>query len=95
MKFGDVWTNDINYWMTVSSGKPPCKCCGAVGWGGSMISLLVKDGVPYAFSGYPKDMRTGDIKPYARYVGKMELITYARAPKKETPPTDHPLPVEE
>ena len=66
---GNIYTNEINYWMVVYEPLPPCKCCGAgQDFSGAMVIPVVidtKTGQLSSIQTY-KTLRLSEIKPYTR-----------------------------
>lgn len=65
MKFGDIYTNGINFWM-VTSCREGCKCCGRGEHQELRPVVLDDDGNPSHFVGYYNGT-VATIKPYAHF----------------------------
>lgn len=76
MKFGEIYTNGINYWMVTYVSKPLelCNNPNHVSFYSNRHELrpvvMRKNGEPSHFVGVYNG-QLSDIKPYARLVGKM------------------------
>ncbi len=73
MKFGDIYTNGINYWMVVYAGKPSCECCKSGGLAPSIVSVVLKDGKPDYTVGYTKTEDPRLIPPTCWLYSRMEF----------------------
>lgn len=85
MKFGDIYTNGINYWMVTLVPEPPIPCNNPnhIGFYSTRHELrpvvLDKMGNPEYFVGR-YDGQIEDIKPSAKLIGRLVFVPL-------TPPT--------
>lgn len=71
-KFGDIYTNGINYWIVTFAGGVCCPQCGAgVQYQVKLTPVVFSNGKPRHLENSSPIIGLDSIKPHARKVGEL------------------------